>query len=512
MKKTIILLMLIAIISKLFGFLRDISLSYFYGASEISDIYLISLTIPTVLIAIIGDGISTGFVPMYTRIETKSGLEKANQYTNNLANFVLLICIGIFIISFIFTQPIVKLFASGFNTETLELAVIFTRITLVSVFFSGLIYVYTAFLQLKGIFAIPAIMGLPANIIIIVSFIASSQTNIYVLAVGSMVATVSQFLLLIVYCHKHQYRYQLRLDIKDSNLKKMMYLALPVILGSSAAQINLLIDRTLASQVVVGGISALNYANTTNLVAIGVIVSSITSVLYPKISKAASENNITGIQKHLSNAMNTIHLFVLPVLIICLLFPKEIIQLLYGRGEFDTQAIDTTSQAFLFYSIGLVGLSQRELFSKVFYSMQDTKTPMINATFSIIINIILNFTLYRFLGIGGIALATSISVLFCSLLLFIQLKKRMGGFKVKSIVITFFKSCLAAVAMGAVSTISYGLLQNSVASTLAFTLAVLVGLLLYIGIILVMRINEVQSVVSHVKFKRKEKDGIKQVS
>src|SRR3954451_14555673 len=114
MKKTVIILMLLTVISKLLGFGRDLVLSYFYGTSNISDIYLISLTIPTVLFAVIGKGISSGFIPLYTRIEGKDGSKKANQFTNNLVNLVLIICTIIFLLGMIFTDSVVKLFASGF--------------------------------------------------------------------------------------------------------------------------------------------------------------------------------------------------------------------------------------------------------------------------------------------------------------------------------------------------------------------------------------------------------------
>ncbi|MFZ3591237.1 murein biosynthesis integral membrane protein MurJ [Bacillus sp. DJP31] len=511
MKKTVVVLIIIGILSKLSGFMRDISLSFFYGASNISDVYIISLTIPTIIIAIVGKGIYTGFVPMYTRVELLESQERAEHYTNNLANFVLIICGGIFIIGIFFTEPIVKLFASGFSGQTLELAIVFTRISLLGLFFSGLIYVYTAYLQVKNFFIIPALMGIPANFIVIGSFIVSKQTNIYALAIGSVVATLSQFLLLLAFSYKKKYRFQFRFDVNDIHIKKMMILAFPVIIGSSVTQINLLIDRTLASYIAAGGVSALNYATTINLVVLGVIVNSITSVLYPKISKMASENNLQGIHKYLSHAVNFIPIFILPATVIYLLFPEEIILLLYGRGEFNAQAVAMTSSALFFYSIGIIGMSYRELFSNVFYSLQDTKTPTINATLSMVLNIILNFVLFRYLGVGGIALATSISVLFCSFLLWNQLRKRIGSFDMKSNILSLSKTCIATIAMGGVSFFSYALLQNHLSSIMALVLSIFFGLIVYIGLILILNIKEVQTIVLRYRRKSGSGDKVKQV-
>lgn len=512
MKKTVILLMLLTLFSKVLGFIRDIVLSYFYGASTISDVYLISLTIPTVIFAIIGKGISTGFIPLYSRIEGLEGTKKANIYTNNLVNLVLAICLIIFIVCYLNTETIVKLFAAGFSGETLDLAVNFTKISLISIFFTGMIYVFIAFLQTKEVFLIPAIIGIPANFIVIGSFFLSSKTNIYVLAVGGVIAAGAQFILLYLYVYKNNYRYKLQLNIKDYHLRKMMLLALPVIFGSSVAQINILVDRTIASYISVGGISALNYANTIYLVVLGVIVSSITTVLYPKISKMAVTNNIEGIKGHLSEAISVITIIVLPATVGYMIFAKPIVQLLYGRGEFDTQAITMTASALFYYAIGLIGLSLREILSNVFYSLQDTKTPMVNAAIALGVNIGLNFILSRYMGIGGLALATSISVILCSLLLFIQLWRRIGSFGVKLFTQSFFKIGFAALIMGVVSKFSFSHLINNIGLPLALLSSVVVGMAFYFVLIFFMKIPEVNSFIDEMKNRFRNFSRVRKVS
>lgn len=194
MKKTALLLMIITIISKVLGFTREITLSFFYGASAISDAYLISLTIPTVIFSFIGTGISTGFIPMYSKITHQYGEDEGNRYTNNLVNILLGICTVITIVGVIFTEPIVKLFASGFEGEVLALAIRFTRISLVGIYFTGLIYVFNGFLQIKGNYAAPALIGFPLNIVTILFIIISSKVNTVLLPLGSILAAAAQLL------------------------------------------------------------------------------------------------------------------------------------------------------------------------------------------------------------------------------------------------------------------------------------------------------------------------------
>ncbi|MDF2787346.1 MAG: murein biosynthesis integral rane protein MurJ [Neobacillus sp.] len=505
MKKTVIILMLLTIISKFLGFGRDIILSYFYGASNISDIYLVSLTIPTILFAVIGKGISAGFIPLYTRIESKEGTEKANQFTNNVVNLVLFICTVIFILGMFFTESVVNVIAVGFEGETLKLTIAFTRITLAAVYFIGVNYVYVAFLQIKGIFIIPTLMGLPANLIFIASIFLSSLTTIYIMSIGALIAIFSQFLLLIIYVYKSNYKYQLKLDIKDNNIRKMMILALPAILGTSVAQINILIDQTLASKIAVGGITALNYSSTLSVVIIGIFVLSISTVLYPKISKICAEDKMDELKLVLSGAISAVNVMVMPAIVGLMIFAEPIVELLYGRGEFDTQALLMTANALFFYSIGIIGLSHREILTNTFYSLQDTKTPMVNAAIAMALNIVLNLILSKFLGIGGLALATSISSVICTLLLLISLRKKIGSLGLKTLSFSFMKIVIASVFMGGFSKLAYNFLINITGLTISLFLSALLGGGIYFILIYFLKIKEINNFVLEIKGQIKNK-------
>lgn len=499
MKKTVIILMLLTVTSKILGFTRDITLSYFYGASIISDVYLISLAIPTVIFAIIGKGISTGFIPMYIHIESNRGTERANHFTNNIVNIVIVLCTIILIFGVLFTEPIVKLFASGFEGETLSLAVNFTRITLAGIYFIGLNYVFSAFLQTKEVFIIPAFIGLPANVIMIGSFFFSSQSNLYVLALGSLIAVGSQFLFISFYGYRNNFRYRPSLDIKNRDIKKMSYLALPAILGSSVAQINILVDKTIASRIAEGGISALNYASTLNLFVIGIIVTSIITVLFPKITKLAEEKNIVKMKKTLSYAINAVNLFILPSTVGYMIFAEPIVLLLFGRGEFDAHALSMTSYALFFYSIGLVGVSLKEILSNAFFSLHDTKTPTIISTIAVAMNIILNFILSRYLGLGGLALATSISAIVGSLLLLFSLRRRIGSIGLHTMLWTVSKIMLASFVMGVLSKLAYSFLINNFSISISLLLAICLGILVYSTLVYFMKIDEVNMIVFEIK-------------
>lgn len=504
MKKTALLLMIITIVSKVLGFTREITLSFFYGASAISDAYLISLTIPTVIFSFIGTGISTGFIPMYSKITHQYGEDEGNRYTNNLVNILLGVCTVITIVGVFFTEPIVKLFASGFEGEVLALAIRFTRISLVGIYFTGLIYVFNGFLQIKGNYAAPALIGFPLNIVTILFIIISSKVNTVLLPLGSILAAAAQLLFLIPFLHRKKYKHRFVFNLKDQHIKNMLYLALPIIIGVSVNQINVLVDRTIASQLAVGGISALNYANKLNGFIQGIFVISVSTAMYPLISKMAAEGNYNGLKKSIAEAIGSINLLVIPATIGAIIFAEPVVRLLFGRGAFDQQAISMTSVALLFYSIGMIGFGLREILSRAFYSMQDTKTPMINAAIALTINIVLNIILSRFLGIGGLALATSISAIFCTGLLFLSLRKKIGSFGMKEISISFLKILGASLVMGLIAKLAYNTLLQKISANLALIMSIGIGGLIYFIIIYFMKIDEVDTIISAVKNKLKK--------
>jgi len=501
MKKATLQVMVITILSKFLGFGREIGLSYVYGASATTDAFLISQTIPKVIFSFISAGIATGFIPMYSRVLNQHGKCGADRYTNNLSNVLLLLASIIVVLVLMFAQPIVKLFAAGFSGETLGLAVTLTRIGIFGIYFTGLINMFSGYLRLHSNFIVPALVSVPMNLVIISALFVSAKTSIYVLAVGSVLASVAQLALCIPFLRKTNYRYELILDLKDEYIKAMVFIALPVIAGTSINEINILVDRTLASRIAMGGISALNYANRLNGFVRGLFVASVTTVMYPMISRMAAENNMKGLKNFVSEAISMVSLVVIPATIGAMLFSREIVALLFGRGAFTSEAINMTGNALFYYSIGMAAFGLRDVLTRAFYALQDTKTPMINATIAVVINIVLNIILSRFLGIGGLALATSIAGIVSAFLMFVTLRKKIGPFGLKEVTFSFVKICIASALMGLIADGSFGFFGNFASDNVSLILAIGVGALVYAILIYFARIPAVDRTVEAVKNK-----------
>ena len=499
MKKSVIMLMLLTIISKISGFLRDLTLAYFYGASEISDIFLISLSIPTIIFGVIAAGISTGYIPLYSKIDNQFGEDSGIRFTNNLIGILMSICTVIVILALIFTGYLVKIFAFGFEGEVLELAVMFTRVSIFGIYFTIIIRILSAYLNYKQIFAVPSLIGIPMNLVLIVSIIISSSTGwIYLLAFANVLALFVQFLIIIFFACRHSFYVVPVFKPLDRHIKEMAALSLPVILGSSVTQINRLVDRSLASWVAVGGISSINYANTLNTSFIGIFVSSFVTVFYPDISKRAAKGDIDGLKYIMNQTIAGVMLLIIPATAGAMVFAEPTVRFLFARGAFDESAVSLTSSAFFFYSLGMSGSGINLILARTFFALQDTRTPMVNSAISMGINVVLSFTLAPVIGIGGIALATSTASIITALLLFKSLRKKLGQLHLKRMIPSFIKICAASAVSAVIAWIFYTLPGAGTSDPLLLAISILLMITIYSGLIYILKVEGADTFVKSI--------------
>ncbi|MBO1266316.1 murein biosynthesis integral membrane protein MurJ [Proteiniclasticum sp. SCR006] len=495
MKRNIAIIMIITVFTKLIGFGREIALTYFFGASATSDVYLIAQTIPTTIFALVGTGLATTFIPIYHKVQKENGEEEAHRFSSNIMNSVVILSVLIIVLVLVFTPQVVMLFASGFTGETMEMAIRFTRISIFGIAFSGMIYILNAYLQLKDNFTIPALISLPMNMVIIFSFYLADQLNDVILAYGLVASVLIQLIFILPSVIRNRFHYKMVLDAKDVYLKEMMILAVPIIIGTSVNQLNVLVDKNIASNVAVGGISALNYANRLNTFIQGLFVAPVVTVIYPSLSKQVLSRDFSGLKKVINESIVYISLLIIPATVGAMVLARPIIDLLFLRGQFDEAAAEMTAQALFFYALGMIAFGLREVFSRVFYAYKDTKTPTYNAMIGVSLNIVLNLILSRFLGIGGLALGTSISAAVTTYLLVRSLRKKMVHFGLRDTMRKIVKITFASLVMGAAA---YGLMEilsSQMSSNLSLTISILLSGALYFVLILSLRIDEVRNVM-----------------
>lgn len=449
--KAALWIMIATMLSKVLGFAREVVLANFYGTGQYADVFLLTLNIPGLIVAVVGSAIATTYIPLYFETKEKKGDNEALKFTNNILNICMIITAVIAVLGLIFTKEFVQVFAGGFEGEKFQLAVTFTKIMISGVLFLGISKIFSSYLQVNDNFVIPGLIGIPYNIIIIAAIIISTKTNITILAVGALIAMASQLLFQIPFACKKSFRYKTYLKIKDDTVKEMVKLVLPMLVGVAVGQLNVFVDRALATTLSDGKLSALNYANKLNDFVMALFVTSVVTAIYPKLAKMSNSENNNGFVNTIVKSSNAITLVVLPIAIGAIVLAEPIVKILFQRGEFDANSTYMTAMALRFYAVGLLAMGIRDILYRAFYSMSDTKTPMINGSTALIINIVLNILLIKKLDYIGLALSTSISSIITIILLFVSLKKKVGYFGGDKIIKTGIKSLISSIIMGAVS-------------------------------------------------------------
>lgn len=504
--KTTFYLMIVTAIAKVLGMGRELVLSSIYGTGIYTESYLTAMNIPNVIFAAVGTAIVTTFIPMYQEVYNKEGSKRAIKFLNNILNIILVICFFIAIFGNIFSKELVKIFAMGFEGERLALTIKFTKILIVGIIFISASSIMAAYLQINDKFMIVGIGSIPYNLVIIFSIIMSSFIGPYTLPIGAVIAMLIQLLYYIYFVKKTTYKYELYINFKDEYLKRLLILLSPVLLGVVVNQLNAIIDTTLASTLVNGSIPALTYANRLNGFVMGIFTVSVVSVIYPMLSKLSSEKNNERFVTTVISSVNIIIVLLIPISVGSMILSKPVIRVLFERGAFDVQATKMTAQALLFYSIGMTAFGLRDILSKIFYSLKDTKTPMINGIISVFINIALNLLLIKKLGHMGLALATSISSIVCIVLLFISLRKKIKYFGQDKILKTLIKSIISAVFMGVDVYFIYNFIYKIVGTgseeeLFAIVISVGSGALVYGILINFLKVEEISTILNIVKRK-----------
>lgn len=409
LKRTTVWVMALTIIVKAAGFLRDIVLSYYYGASYITDAYIISLTIPIVIFSFVSMGLSTSLIPSYTKIKNKQGKQSADDFLSRLIIFLgysTTILIGIILVIPSFA---VKIFTANINEQTLEMASLLTRINIFSLYPLLLFAMFSGYLQINNQFRISSIAPLGSHITSIVGFYLSTIYSLTFLGYTTVLGFLIQLLIIIPFVKQKKYKFKYHFKRNDKELKYFLSLASPVIIGSSITQLNLLVDRYIASGLGEGRISALEYSSKLIQFANGIIAVSIAITMYPLITNLLSTEKIKEAQNQITSSLINVVVYLSPISVLILIFSEEIVEVLFGRGAFDDFAVSLTASSLFFYAIGLVFLGLREVISRAFFAHSNTKLPMINASLFLLVNIFLSVSLSKQLGVGGVALATSIT-------------------------------------------------------------------------------------------------------
>lgn len=489
--KTAIGLVIISIFAKLFGLLRDVVLADCYGAGSVSDAYLIAISVPTLLFYFIGQALSTSFIPMYTKVEKEKGIEEAQKYTDRIMTVSILLSTILALLILIFPRGIVLIFASGFDEERISLTVDMIRMSAITIYFMTAVNILSSRMQLNGNFAAAALVSFPRNFFLIISVILSTYYGLWWLGLGIILAYLGEFILLLLPTLRSHISIRLTLSLRDPYLVDTLKMVMPVFLTVAVSQINKVIDRTIASNLDVGSVSSLYYASIINTSLQEVLVTSVVIVIFTNVSQLVAEKKYGQTDAVYQKTVRMLRFILMPATIGMLILAVPVVELMFGRGSFDADAVTITASALRGYTIGLCFLASREVLIKVFYAYKKTKITFLASVIGILINIGLNLLLAKFWGVTGLAIATSISAICQYLILLIYYRRNIWQFNLKAYFISLIKPFIGCLFMGAVVLILDYILASHFSLLFRLLINVVVGVLIYGVIELLLKAEEI---------------------
>lgn len=502
--RTVALLMIITALTKVFGFFREILFGRWYGVEEVAEAFKIAQNIPMLLLLIVGTGISTGFIPIYTKLANRRLKEEADRFMSNLMNTLILLSLLFSVFVTLFPGLFVHLFASGFTGSKYDLTVVFTQIAVWGTVFNMVTYILAPYLQLHNQYMAPALMVIPGNLVFILCFYLGLSMNPLIVAASIVLAITVQLLWLIPFVMKYHYRWAPVIQWSDPNLRRFFLLAAPVIVGVAVNQVNIIVDKNIASNLMSGGVAILDYANRMTNFVQAIFIYPVAAVFFPKMTQMIVDKNYQEAAASTTNSLITLGLIVLPCSAGLMLFAQPIIALLFEGDAFGAEAVLRTGQAMFWYAAGLFFWAWRDILVRVYYAFGNTKTPTINAMIGVAVNVILNLILSRYIGLNGLAMATSISGLISCLLMLRGIRRSQGlTIDYRLLASRLLKILAATVIMSINAWLVYHQLFGSFRESLTLIFSIVSAVGFYAVTILLLRIPEVKAILEVLNARRK---------
>lgn len=498
--KTTALVTAVIILSKVFGLARDVITAGYFGTGVENDAYQSAYSLFYVPVLLFNSCITATIVPLFVEEREKYSLKHSNAFASNALNLFAVAALIISALMYLFCEPIVKLIYH-FDAEGIALTVKLTRIMLLGLAFNVSSIVISSLLNAMERFMAAQLTGFPLSVAVILAVVVFAPSmGIEAVAWGVFAASVLQVIVLLPSL-MGWFEYKPVLNLRDERFRRLMKLAGPAVLSMGVSELNHMVDRSLASGLPTGSISAMSYAYKLITFLLGILMVPLTTVMFSRMSRQAASNNREGVLDSLRSSIMLISMAALPIIAVGMVMSVDVVKMIYMRGNFTLESVELTASVLLFYLIGVLGFGFRDFMNRTFHAIQDTKTPFMVACLVVGLNVVLNLILRRIMGAGGLALATSISS-YCGLLvMFILLKKRMGLLGFKRIAGEMLKILAATLACAAGSLVMNRILPVASGTLGAFVrlvAAAAVGFAIYFLACAALRVKALKEMLSGV--------------
>ncbi|MHB8983945.1 MAG: murein biosynthesis integral membrane protein MurJ [Carboxydocellales bacterium] len=420
-------MILISLISKTTGYFRDATITSQFGATLITDAYVIALLIPEVLFNIFGNSLTANFVPIYYEAERTN---RHKRFLSTLFSLYLLLAAVIFILGYKNTNVLINIFSSGFSGLAFQTTAFLLKIFLFNIFFITITYFCLAYLQVNNRFLISSSIGVFYNLAVIGSmYLKGNASPLSVLIFGTILGYIAQFVIqlpkaITLGLPAPTWRISISPEIKN-----YIVLSLPVAALAILGQVNIAMDNYFASRLGEGNITTLNIGYRVLMGIYSLLITNTMIIIYPILSRSMiqrdGEDTLVIIQK----ITNWLIILLVPLAAYLFFNAGILIELMFRRGSFTAAQCDLTASVFRGYIVGLFFYAFRDLMVRYFFAEHSNLTILLNGVTNSVLNFIYLILFVPLIGLPGVSLATALSAISSSIILLIVVRIKVPVFR-----------------------------------------------------------------------------------
>ncbi len=500
------------LLSRVLGFVRDFAITSSFGFGAETDAYYAAFTIPDLIyFALVGGALSSAFIPVFSSYLATEREEEGCRMASTILNLVSLAALFLIALGLIFTPQLVRLLVR-FTDETFALTVLLTRVMFAQCFFMCLTGISQGILQCYKEFTVPAMGAVVYNItIIVLGLLLSRRLGVMGFSIGVVVGAALNLAMQVRTLIQYGFDYRPVLDLHHPGVKKFFLLFVPVVLGLSMNELNLLVSQNLASGLGAGTVSAMKNAQRVMMLPVGIFASAIGLSVFPTMTSHVARGEIAEYKENLNMGLRTVIFITLPASVGLIALRYPVVRAMYQQFAVTPENVELVSVILFYYSLGIVGYSAQQILNRGYYAVEDTRSPVVINVFILLFNIVLSVLLVKPMAYRGLALAYSLSGLLSMAVLWFGLSRKIGAFGGHAIFRSAMQSLAASVGMGlGVAGLAEVLEQawdmsSKVGQIGQVLLCVAFGVVIYAMLAALMRMEEAQVLLRVIKRKLRRK-------
>ncbi len=427
--KSAMLIMIITLVGRVIGLVRGIFVGAEFGTTLEASAYRLAFTIPSTIFVFVPGALNAIFIPSLKGMITRGQELEAKQLFQKIFTLSILITFILSVILWIWAEPIISFISPGSSAELLTLSADLLRWMLPSLFFIILIGLFSSTLNVHFSFVLPNVGTIINSVIVILVLIVLAPTySIYALALGTTLGFAGAALLMLPNIYKEKYTLTPNWQWRDPELRKIGERFVPIMLGSFITSVNEFIEKYLISGLGDDKIAALGYAKEVYQVPMAIFLAAFAMPLFPLLVEYVTKKEDTATKRTLEKGLNYLLLLMIPTTVGMVFLSKEMISVIYERGIFNVHSTEVTAFALIFFAIGLYPLVVRDMLTRAFYAMENTKIPVMAAIMQMIAYVISSLLFIPWLGFAGVAMGWTVGALVNALILWVILHNKIGSF------------------------------------------------------------------------------------